>query len=119
MNTAVRSLLSLLLVLTTSAAATATDLYVSPTGLDANPGTSDQPLATLAAARDAVRKLKQAGPLQEAVTVHVAAGTYVQHQPLEFTQQDSGTATAPITYLVEPSSTVRLTGGARLIAPRN
>ncbi|MBI2480964.1 MAG: right-handed parallel beta-helix repeat-containing protein [Planctomycetia bacterium] len=111
MNTAVRSLISLLVVATASAVAAATELYVSPTGRDADPGTREKPLATLSGARDAVRRLKQAGPLREVVTVHVATGTYVQIQPLEFTQQDSGTATTPIIYLAELGSTVRLTGG--------
>ena len=38
-----------------------TRLYVSPAGDDAGPGTADKPLATLPAARDAVRKLTQQG----------------------------------------------------------
>ncbi len=114
MRTTIGSLISLLVVATFGAVAAATDLYVSPTGLDANPGTREKPLATLAAARDAVRKLKQTGPLPEAVTVHVATGTYALNQPLEFTQQDSGTATTPITYLVQTGSTVRLTGGREI-----
>ncbi len=61
------------------------DLYVSPTGNDANIGTRDKPLASLAAARDAVRKL--AG--REAVTVHVADGVYYLPETLEFTAADS------------------------------
>ena len=59
-----------------TATASAAELYVSPTGDDANPGTREKPLATLAGARDAVRKLKQAGPLQQPVTVRVGGGTY-------------------------------------------
>ena len=38
-------------------------LYVAPGGSDTGAGTKDRPLATLEAARDAVRKLKAAGPL--------------------------------------------------------
>ena len=83
------------------AVASATDLHVSPAGHDGNPGSKDKPLATLTAARDAIRKLKQAGPLRQAVTVHVAAGTYVLDRPAEFTRDDSGTATALILYLAE------------------
>ena len=94
-----------------AASASAAELYVSPTGDDANPGTREKPLATLAGARDAVRKLKQAGPLQQPVTVRVGGGIYFLAQAVEFTQQDSGTAAAPITYLGEGGASVRLTGG--------
>ena len=38
-------------------------LYVAPGGSDTNAGTKDRPLATLEAARDAIRRLKSAGPL--------------------------------------------------------
>ncbi|MEI6503105.1 MAG: hypothetical protein WCP21_19010, partial [Armatimonadota bacterium] len=41
----------------------ATDLYVAPSGNDANPGTAQQPLATLQRARDLVRELRQKGNL--------------------------------------------------------
>ena len=89
----------------------AAEFNVSPTGSDSNPGTRDKPLATLAAARDAIRKLKQSGMLKEGVTVHCQAGTYSLARAIEFTQEDSGSATAPITYLAERGATVRVTGG--------
>jgi triacylglycerol esterase/lipase EstA (alpha/beta hydrolase family) len=46
-----------LLAVISAASATAAELYVSPTGDDANSGTREKPLATLAGARDALRKL--------------------------------------------------------------
>ena len=61
-----------LLVVGISATSMALDLYVSPDGKDGNTGSEAEPLATLTAARDAVRKV--AG--KEAVTVHVADGIY-------------------------------------------
>ena len=91
--------------------ACATGFHVSPAGNDANPGTREEPLATLMGARDAVRKFKQAGPLGEAVTIHVRAGTYTLEQPVKFTQGDSGTTNASINYLAERGAVVRLTGG--------
>ena len=39
------------------------EFFVAPHGNDANPGTKEQPLATLQRARDAIRELKKAGPL--------------------------------------------------------
>ena len=88
-------LLGILLLLTATAAAV--DFHVSPKGSDANPGTADQPFATLARARDAVRALKAKGPLAEPVRVIVADGTYTLTEPLVLSPEDSGTAQAPVT----------------------
>jgi hypothetical protein len=89
----------------------AADLHVSPAGSDANPGTREKPFATLSSARDAIRKIKQAGPLTQGITVHFQGGTYSLAKPVEFTQEDSGSESAPITYLAERDATVRVTGG--------
>jgi hypothetical protein len=89
----------------------AADLYVARGGNDSNPGTRPAPFASLTAARDAIRKLKLSGPLQEGVTVHCHPGLYPLAGAVEFQAQDSGSATAPITYLAERGATVRLTGG--------
>jgi hypothetical protein len=83
------------------------DLYVLPNGNDANPGTREKPLATLAGARDAVRKLKH----DEAVTVRFAAGSYFINRSVEFDARDSGTAKAPVSYQPVTGSEVRFTGG--------
>ena len=58
-----------------------------------------------------MRKLKQAGPLREGVTVRWLGGNYFVARPVEFTSEDSGTESAPITYLAERGAAVRLTGG--------
>lgn len=113
MLTSIRSLLNLIAtaLIGGSVIASAADLHVSPAGDDANPGSPDRPLATLTGARDAIRSLKQGGPLREAVTVHFAGGTYFLDRPVDFTQEDSGTETARITYIADRDATVRLTGG--------
>ncbi len=54
--------------------ASATDLYVSPTGNDASVGSLSQPLATLEAARDAVRQLRRDGKLAPAQSRSGCAG---------------------------------------------
>jgi len=89
----------------------ALEFHVSPAGDDGNPGTKQQPFATMAAGRDAIRKLKQTAPLKEPLTVILHSGTYFLPQALTFTSADSGTENAPITYLAERGGTVRLTGG--------
>ena len=52
------------------------DFFVAPNGRDDNPGTRKQPFATLARARDAVRRLKADGGLKAGATVLVRGGTY-------------------------------------------
>ncbi len=87
-------------------------LYVAPGGSDSGAGTKGRPLATLAAARRAIRKLKVAGPLPAGgVTVELAGGTYEQTATLALTAGDSGTAAAPIVYRAAGGAEVRLTGG--------
>lgn len=92
----------------------AADFYVAAGGNDTNPGTREKPLATLTAARDAIRKLKAGGPMKEAVTVQVGEGTYFLEGPLELTQGDSGTEATPITYIAERGGKVRITGGREI-----
>lgn len=88
----------------------AADLYVSTTGQDANPGTRELPLRTLAAARDVARQ----GAGRQAVTVHVADGIYYLPDTLVFKADDSGTAEHPIRYQAEHEGQAILSGGVRL-----
>lgn len=109
-----------LLVLPT--ALSATTFYVAPNGNDAwsgrlqqpNAEKSDGPLATLTAARDAVRRLKQQGPLKEAAAIQVSAGIYTLAEPLIFKPEDSGTAEAPINYKAAGDAKPVFTGGRKI-----
>ena len=92
----------------------AAEFHVSPAGNDANPGTQAQPFATLERARDEVRKLKQAGPLAQPVTVFVRGGTYRIGASLTLGTQDSGTEAAPVVWQAAAGEEVRLCGGAAL-----
>jgi RNA polymerase sigma factor (sigma-70 family) len=64
---------------------TAADIFVSPAGDDANPGTADRPLASLAAA---------VATVQPGQTIAVRAGVYQPTDPILIAR--SGTATARI-----------------------
>jgi hypothetical protein len=98
-------------LLSITTAASAAELYVAPNGNDANPGTAEQPFATLTKARNAIRALKAKGPLAEPVRVNVADGTYAVTEPLVLEPQDSGTKDAPVTYQAVPGAKPVFTGG--------
>ncbi|MFZ5828754.1 MAG: right-handed parallel beta-helix repeat-containing protein [Planctomycetota bacterium] len=83
-----QSLALIAFCLLTSSLHAETALYVAPKGDDANPGTAERPLATPAAARDAVRKLLAAGP-KEDIHVFFEGGTYRLTDTLVFTAEDS------------------------------
>ena len=118
MATAVVSIIMLLLgCVPLAAAGPGATFYVNPRGNDSWTGRSpllkapSGPLATPQAARDAIRQLKQAGPLPSHVTVELASGVYELVRPLELTAADSGTEACPITYRAQARTEVRLVGG--------
>ncbi len=86
----------------------ALDLHVSAVGKDANPGTEGAPLASLAAARDAARKVVG----KEAVTIHVVDGIYHLPETLVFTPADSGSAEFPVVYRAVNEGRAVLSGGS-------
>ena len=104
------ALLVFALALTNSTRLPAADLFVSPTGDDAHPGTSANPFATLTRANQAARRF--AG--REPVTVHVRGGTYYLTAPLVLGPSDSGTAAAPVNWLADSNHAPVLSGGIKL-----
>lgn len=94
-------------------AAFAAEVFVAPDGNDANDGSADKPLATLAKARDLVRLLKAQG-VKGPIGVRIRAGEYPVTQTLVLTAEDSGSRDAPIVYRAEKKGTAVLYGGARL-----
>lgn len=91
-------------------------LHVAPDGDDDAPGTAGAPLASLAGARDRIRRLRaEANGLPAGgVTVTVHSGAYRMHQTWELTQEDSGTADAPIVYRAANEQQPIFTGGVQL-----
>jgi hypothetical protein len=93
-------------------AAAAATLHVATHGKDTNPGTEQEPFATLQRARDEIRQRKLAGPLPSGgITVELRGGVYELSRPLELAAQDSGTENAPIVYQARKGQIVKLAGG--------
>ena len=94
-------------------------LTVSPAGRDSwsgklaapNAAHSDGPLASLSGARDAIRKLKAAGPLTQPIQVRVRGGVYRPSEMLTFEPRDSGTEACPISYVAAPKEKPVFSGG--------
>ncbi len=87
------------------------NFYVSVSGSDSNDGSFAMPFATVERARDAVRELDKTG--LSGVTVSIMAGEY-RVSSIEFTAEDTGTASCPITYCAYGDGEVILNGGVTL-----
>ncbi len=77
------------------------DFYISPGGSDLSAGTKDQPFASLARARDAVRALLADGADRD-VTVWIAGGTYRVIEPVVFGLADSAPDGRTVSYVAAP-----------------
>ncbi len=93
------------------------DFHVATNGDNAHDGSENAPFATLDRARDAIRDLRsaQSEPLGP-VTVWIHPGVYVLNETLKFTEQDSGTEDAPVSYRSIGGESPIITGGA-VLAP--
>ena len=84
-------------------------LYVSPAGDDSNPGTIDQPVRTLAKARDLVRGLN--GSMTTDLVVYLRGGTYPLTETVTFANADSGKNGHYVKYAANPGERPLLSGG--------
>ena len=87
------------------------DIFVSPQGSNQDPGTLDQPVATLSRAQELARTAKARGV---PVNVYLRDGTYYLSAPLVFTVADSGTAQAPVIYQAYQNEKPVISGGIKL-----
>jgi hypothetical protein len=86
--------------------------FVSLNGNDLNKGTSEEPFATLEAARNAVRELKKNETgLSSPVEVVIRGGIYYLDETLELKPEDSGTKIGGITWRAAEGEKVILSGG--------
>lgn len=119
MNMSLRAAIGsgLLLLFTAPSIGLGLELFVSPQGRDDQPGTKEQPLATLHAARDRIRQAREVASddsAPEAVQVWLRGGVYELSSPFELTELDSGTGNAPVIYAAFEDEKVFLRGGRQL-----
>ena len=89
-------------------------VYVSVRGKDYNTGTKEHPLATLCAARDAIRKLRQKKGNDIKAVVVIEDGYYEMHEPLALRPEDSGTMEHPVVFRAAKGARPVFSGGRRI-----
>jgi hypothetical protein len=94
----------------TAPAGHAVDFVVAPTGDDANPGTAQQPFASLDRARLAVRHFREKTPNRD-ITVLLRGGTYRLNRTVVFSLEDAASAGHSITYAAWPGESPVFSAG--------
>lgn len=90
------------------------EVYVSPSGSDADAGTAEKPFLSFEQARTAVRAQIAKGLPTKGIAVWLRGGTYARTATLELNSQDSGTESIPVVWRGYPGETVRVVGGKKL-----
>lgn len=105
--------LSAFLMLLLVSASQAANIYISPSGQDDNPGTRQQPLATLAAALRKARELRRLHDpsIEKGIHIIVAGGIYRLYEPVFIRPEDTGTASSPTYIEAAPGETPVFSGG--------
>ncbi len=91
-----------------------TEIYVSPSGDDSNPGTQNRPFKTLERARDESRAVRARGAAPGGITIWLRGGTYSRTTTFELGKPDAGSPDAPLTISAYPNESVRISGGVLL-----
>jgi hypothetical protein len=113
MKCKVRNLILGLTLLAPALYLEAAEFYVSAAGRDSNPGTLQEPFATIVRARDEVRKLIASG-VKEDVSVFIRGGTYALTQPIVFGLEDSATGGRTITYAAYGDERPLISSGVKI-----
>ena len=93
------------------------DFYVALDGDDGNPGSRDQPFATMERARTALRDLKSSSGLPPGgAAIWLRGGTYERTESFVLESRDSGEPDRPVVLIGYPGETARIVGGTRLDA---
>ena len=89
-------------------------IYVSPDGKDTNKGSKDSPFATIERAQQELRKIKTEGFPQKGISVYLRGGEYFIEDTITFSEEDSGTDSAPVVFRAYQGEVPRIIGGKRV-----
>jgi parallel beta-helix repeat protein len=91
-----------------------TDIFVSPSGDDNNPGTQKFPFRTLERAREESRAMRSQGKAKEGITIWMRGGSYFRTTTFVLGKPDAGSPDAPLVISAYPNESVRVSGGVLL-----
>lgn len=96
--------------------AAAADIYVAPNGNDQNPGTGNQPMATLAAALRKARTLRRLNDssIRQGIHIIVRQGVYQLSETLRIYPEDAGTPASPTIIEAAPGEQPIVSGGIQI-----
>ncbi|HXS68589.1 MAG TPA: right-handed parallel beta-helix repeat-containing protein [Candidatus Polarisedimenticolia bacterium] len=89
---------------------------MAPNGNDANPGTENQPLASLAQAQRKAYAFRNNSAVKESGSIEIILrnGIYPLADPLQFSAKDSGGANQPLVIRAAPGETPVLSGAVKI-----
>jgi hypothetical protein len=104
------------LLLFTTIAAGAVDIYVSPNGSDTDEGNINSPLATIAAALRKARELRRTNDPAIVGGIHIIlkGGIYQLYEPLMIRSEDAGTSSSPTYIEAMLNETPVISGGFQI-----
>ena len=108
--------LTFLLLIISVLSISATEIWVSASGNDNNPGTKENPLATLFMAQRKARELRRLNheSIKSGITIILKEGTYFMDETLFFRPEDSGTFHSPTLIKGAEKEKVVLSGGKKI-----
>ncbi|MDF7826164.1 right-handed parallel beta-helix repeat-containing protein [Pontiellaceae bacterium B12227] len=91
------------------------EIYVSPDGIDTDPGSKERPLKSIQAARDkAAAYLHDHPDYSNAVRIYLRGGVYSLEKPLVFSPEHSGRKNTPIIYSAYKNEKPVISGGHQI-----
>ncbi len=92
------------------------DIYVSPSGKDANDGSLAAPKATISAALRQAREMRRlnAPEIENGIHIILKAGTYNLYEQIYVRPEDSGTPQSPTIICGEENQKVIISGGLKI-----
>lgn len=92
------------------------EIWVASNGSDRNPGTREQPMATVMMAQRKARNLRRLNDpsVRDGVRIVLRDGLYELVEPLRFRPEDSGTEASPTVIVAAPNESPVLSGGVAL-----
>ncbi|WP_167607212.1 right-handed parallel beta-helix repeat-containing protein [Maribellus sediminis] len=92
------------------------EIWVSKSGNDKNPGTKEQPMATLLKAQRKARELRRLNDpsIKEGIRIILKGGTYFLDETLFFRPEDSGNIHSPTIIISADNENAVLSGGVKV-----